>query len=76
MFAESPLSFGTGIQAIALPPQVYIVADGTDAQASGWGEYVLGEGLSEVLQVVVFIMKFDMNHMKNYMKLLSYVPVI
>lgn len=37
MFLESGLVFGPTIQAIALPPQGFVVAHGTDARVSGWG---------------------------------------
>lgn len=52
MFLESPLAFRTGIQAITLPDQGYIVPHGTDARTSGWGALQQGGSPPEVLQVV------------------------
>lgn len=52
MFLESPLTFGPGIQAIALPPQGFVVENGADARISGWGSLSQGGNLPEILQVV------------------------
>lgn len=52
MFLESPLTFGSGIQAIAMPPQGLVVEHGTDARVSGWGALSQGGSPPEILQVV------------------------
>jgi len=52
MFLQSALIFGPGIQAIALPPQGFVVAHGTDARTSGWGALQQGGSPPEILQVV------------------------
>jgi len=52
MFLESALTYGPGIQAVALPPQGLIVEHGTDSRVSGWGALSQGGPAPEVLQVV------------------------
>lgn len=52
MFLESALTFGSGIQAVGLPPQGLVVEHGIDARVSGWGALSQGGAPPEILQVV------------------------
>lgn len=52
MFLESPLTFGSGIQPIDLPPQGFVVPNGAVSTISGWGALTQGGQSPDNLQVV------------------------
>jgi len=52
MFLQNDLTYGPGIQPIALPAQGFVVPHGTNARVSGWGALSQGGPSPDILQVV------------------------